>query len=94
MSKCKEGKLTLEWYNKIVRKEGDQYIIGKEEIVDLTMEEICELLSFNIENYPFIGIAQILSKKKGVLLQPFIKHNFDFDKYEYSISCYARPGSS
>ncbi len=75
--------LTIEWFDKKRR-----HLVGEEELVNYTASNLCEILSLDPKDYPFTGGCYSFSIEQGKLIQPLIKHIFDYDKYFYTIGEY------
>jgi len=61
----------------------------EERILSLSMEEIYHLLNLDSRKHSLKGAVQHIPKEKAHLLQPYLKHKFDFEKYTYFIGCYS-----
>ena len=82
----KDTLLTVEWFNIT----GDEFLVGDEDIEDLSMEGACEIMGLDINDYPLIGGGWKVTKAQSQELQKHLQHKFNFDKYEYYITSYAK----
>jgi hypothetical protein len=82
MSDCYEDKILVLWFE----KHGDK-LIGEEKL-PISMEKICSILDLDIELYPLVGVSRPVPWEKVHLLQPYLKHQFDFEHYAYFVESY------
>lgn len=85
--KASDNLFKIEWFNKITgKKEGDNQLMGIEEMPKATIEDLCKILEVNIKKYPFDGVAQEVLPKHKEAIQPYLKHQLDFNQYTYFIT--------
>lgn len=81
----KNYELLLEWYE----ADPGESFVGEEQI-DLTEEELAEILGLNSAIYPFAGGLHPLETKKEIrIIQELVNHFIDLNKYDYFITARA-----
>ncbi len=77
------GQLKIRWFEKY----GDK--IGEERITSLSTGEIYYLLNLDSRKYTIKGVVQHIPKEKAHLLQPYLNHQFNFEKHTYFVGYYS-----
>lgn len=85
-TKAAPDELQLRWFNKITGKQkGDDILIGKEMIPNITAAELAVKMGLDPKKYPYDGCCQGVRENHKFFIQPIIKHRLDFKKYHYEI---------